>query len=89
VFSHTILHDLDPSVIAKIKHKDISMAAEDRGPQVAGVAIGFLTCTWVFVALRCYVRVFMTKAFGTDDWLSVISLVSSHTKIQLAYLKLS
>jgi len=78
-YSHTILYDLNPSVIANIKDKAVSMAAEDRGPQIAGVAIGFLTCTWVFVALRCYVRVYMTKGFGTDDWLSVISLVSFQT----------
>ena len=52
------------------------MAPEDRGPQVAGVAIGFLTVAWIFVLLRCYVRGFMTKAFGADDWLAVLSLVS-------------
>lgn len=54
----------------------IRMAPEDRGPQVAGVAIGFLTVAWIFVLLRCYVRGFMTKAFGADDWLAVLSLVS-------------
>jgi hypothetical protein len=30
------------------------MAAEDRGPQVAAVAILFLTLSWVFVALRVW-----------------------------------
>jgi hypothetical protein len=52
------------------------MAAEDRGPQVAGVAILFLTLSWIFVGLRCYVRAIMMKNFGADDWLAVATLVS-------------
>ncbi|KAE9374487.1 hypothetical protein N431DRAFT_372091 [Stipitochalara longipes BDJ] len=51
------------------------MAAEDRGPQVAGVAILFLTLSWIFVSLRCYVRGFMIKSFGADDWSAVASLI--------------
>jgi hypothetical protein len=53
------------------------MMAEDRGPQVAAVAILFLTLSWVAVSLRCYVRSVMMKSFGTDDWLAVASLVST------------
>jgi hypothetical protein len=52
------------------------MAAEDRGPQLAAVAILFLTLAWIFVSLRCYVRTVMMKSFGMDDWLAVASLVS-------------
>ncbi|KAE8447375.1 hypothetical protein EG329_010789 [Mollisiaceae sp. DMI_Dod_QoI] len=51
------------------------MAAEDRGPQIAAVAILFLTLTWIFVGLRCYVRTVMMKSFGMDDWLAVAALV--------------
>lgn len=51
------------------------MAAEDRGPQVAAVAILFLTLSWVAVSLRCYVRTIMMKSFGADDSLAVASLV--------------
>jgi hypothetical protein len=51
------------------------MAAESRGSEVEAVAIGFLVLTWVFVLLRCYVRVFMTKGFGPDDWLAFASQV--------------
>jgi hypothetical protein len=50
--------------------------AEDRGPQVAAVAILFLTLSWVAVSLRCYVRTVLMKSFGADDWLAVASLVS-------------
>jgi hypothetical protein len=52
------------------------MMAEDRGPQVAAVAILFLALSWVAVSLRCYVRTVMMKSFGADDWLAVVSLVS-------------
>lgn len=52
------------------------MMAEDRGPQVAAVAIPFLALSWVAVSLRCYVRAVMMKSFGADDWLAVASLVS-------------
>lgn len=50
--------------------------AEDRGPQVAAVAILFLALSWVAVSLRCYVRTVIMKSFGADDWLAVTSLVS-------------
>lgn len=50
--------------------------AEDRGPQVAAVAILFLTLSWVAVSLRVYVRTILMKNFGLDDWLAVASLVS-------------
>ena len=49
---------------------------EDRGPQVAAVAILFLTLSWVAVSLRVYVRTMLMKSFGMDDWLAVASLVS-------------
>jgi hypothetical protein len=50
--------------------------AEDRGPQVAAVAISFLVLSWVAVSLRVFVRSFMVKNFGMDDWLAVATLVS-------------
>jgi hypothetical protein len=53
------------------------MAVENRGPQVEGVAILFLTLSWVFVALRCYVRAVLMKGFGMDDWLAIAALVSA------------
>ncbi|CAG8983008.1 hypothetical protein HYALB_00003587 [Hymenoscyphus albidus] len=49
--------------------------AENRGPQVQGVAILFMILAWTFVGLRCYVRAVMIKGFGMDDWLAVISLI--------------
>jgi len=52
------------------------MGLENRGPQVEGVAILFLTLSWVFVTLRCYVRAVLMKGFGMDDWLAIAALVS-------------
>jgi hypothetical protein len=49
--------------------------AEDRGPQAAAVAIVFLVTSWLAVLLRVYVRGVMTKSFGIDDTLAVITLV--------------
>jgi len=66
------------------------MAAEDRGPQVAAVAILFLILSWIAVSLRCYVRICMIKNFGADDWLAVGALVRSleqHTNITLPLLR--
>lgn len=54
------------------------MATKDRGPEVAAVAILFLTLAWIFVTLRCYVRAAMMKSFGMDDWLAVAALVRSY-----------
>lgn len=56
------------------------MAAEDRGPEIAAVAILFLTLTLISVGLRCYVRTVLIKSFGLDDWFAVASLVGFHSK---------
>ena len=48
---------------------------EDRGPELLGVNMSFLATALISISLRCYVRAFMVKAFGTDDWLMVIAAV--------------
>lgn len=50
-------------------------AIENRGPQVAATASMFLALSWITVALRCYVRGYLTKSFGLDDWLALAALV--------------
>jgi hypothetical protein len=52
------------------------MAIPNRGPELVGVNIAFLTTAITANALRCIVRVKMVKAFGVDDWLMVASTVS-------------
>jgi hypothetical protein len=54
---------------------DLTPAGSGPGSRIKGVAILFLILTWISVALRCYVRVFITKLFRVDDWLAVATLV--------------
>jgi hypothetical protein len=51
--------------------------ANDRGPEFAAVVIVFLVITTLAVAARCFTRIFLTKMFSIEDWLSVLTLVSS------------
>lgn len=49
---------------------------ENRGPQLLGINILFLTLTSIASILRCYVRARMVKAFGGDDWLMMAAMVT-------------
>jgi len=55
------------------------MAVPNRGPELLAVNIAFVTTAILACLLRCYVRLFMVKAFGRDDWLMVIATVRKHT----------
>jgi hypothetical protein len=59
------------------------MAIDDRAPLIAAVGILFLVLTWVAVSLRCYIKIFLTKPFGLDDWLSVAALVRLSYQLHL------
>ncbi|GAB7347200.1 hypothetical protein MBLNU459_g3308t1 [Dothideomycetes sp. NU459] len=48
---------------------------ERRGPELTIVAIALLAIASVFVALRVYVRAFMLRSFGIDDWLITIGML--------------
>jgi hypothetical protein len=48
----------------------------DPGQQLVAICISFTILGWLFVALRCYVRLKIVQSFGCDDWLMVLSLVS-------------
>jgi len=49
------------------------MPAENRGPEVAGVAGAFLLLTTIAIALRCYCRAFVVKSFGWDDNAAIVA----------------
>jgi hypothetical protein len=51
---------------------------EDRGPKMAAVSIAFVVIAWLFVSMRIYVRGWMIKALGMDDWLMITTLVGSY-----------
>jgi hypothetical protein len=48
---------------------------DNRGPELAAVAVAFIVTTWLFVGVRVYIRGWMIKSLGMDDWLMVITLV--------------
>ncbi|KAI1509026.1 hypothetical protein PtrSN002B_005377 [Pyrenophora tritici-repentis] len=49
------------------------MAVPNRGPELFAVNVAFVTTAILACLLRCYVRIFMVKAFGRDDWLMVVA----------------
>jgi hypothetical protein len=50
--------------------------AVDKGPIVTIVMGLFLALSWITIALRCYVRIFVQHFFGADDALAIAALVS-------------
>ncbi|RGP79539.1 integral membrane pth11 [Fusarium longipes] len=51
--------------------------AETRGPAIRTVTWLSVFLPFVLVSLRIYTRLFIRKVFGLDDWVIVLSLVSS------------
>jgi hypothetical protein len=54
-------------------------APNDLGPVVQSVTIAVLVIAWIAVGLRYYVRIFMVKSFGIDDWFITFTLVSTYS----------
>lgn len=46
-----------------------------RGPQLVALYSFFVALTTVTVALRAYCRIYIQKAFGWDDYFTVLSWV--------------
>jgi hypothetical protein len=59
---------------------------ENRGAELAVVAIAFLVASWLVVSVRVFIRGWMIKSFGTDDWLMVLTLVCLRVRIWNALL---
>jgi hypothetical protein len=53
----------------------MSRSTENRAAQLAGVNIAALILATIVTGLRCFVRLRILKAFGTDDWLMVAAAV--------------
>lgn len=49
----------------------------DESAAVRGVAAAFLTVASIAVILRCYVRLYVVKAFGWEDTVMIFSMVAS------------
>lgn len=54
----------------------VVMALGGRGYQVVGVTYLFLVLSTISVLLRCYVRLFLVKRFGVDDYFALLAWVS-------------
>lgn len=50
---------------------------ENNGGALVSTSAIFLTLTWISVILRTYTRAYLTNSFKLDDWLMIVSLVSS------------
>ena len=51
------------------------MVIPNRGPSITITTIVFLALSWIVVVTRYYVRIFITKNFSLDDWLTGLCLV--------------
>lgn len=49
---------------------------EDRSSELYAVTLSVLVLVWISAFLRSYVRAFIVKSFGVDDWLMIFSAVS-------------
>ncbi|KAH6867412.1 hypothetical protein B0T10DRAFT_46041 [Thelonectria olida] len=47
------------------------------GPQITSLAVVFTAVALITVCLRVYVRGFMLKAFGVDDWIIIATWIAS------------
>jgi hypothetical protein len=52
------------------------MAGYDDPNVVRAVAAAMLVLSWIAVILRTYVRAWMVKAIGLDDYFAIATLVS-------------
>jgi hypothetical protein len=55
---------------------------DNRGPEIVLFLIILLAVTWISVILRIYVRFWIIKAFGADDWLIIAALVRQHSELR-------
>ena len=55
---------------------DSDVPADSKGYIIFNLNVALIVITSVIVTLRLYVRGFMTKVLGPDDFLTIISFVS-------------
>jgi len=53
------------------------MVAANRGPELATIVITLLIFTFITVALRCYTMGVLMKRLFAEDYLAIITFVSS------------
>lgn len=60
-----------------------SEARQNKGPAFLTVALLFTALASIFVLLRLHVRLFLRKAFGWDDGMIVLAMVSKVLYVRL------
>lgn len=53
------------------------MILNGNGPALSAVCVTLSVISVLLVLLRCYVRVYLVRAFRYDDWLLIVALVSN------------
>ncbi|KAI1098973.1 hypothetical protein F4804DRAFT_99652 [Jackrogersella minutella] len=65
------------------------MSDQDNGPQLAATVWLFLPLAAITLALRCYVRVRILKAFKIEDWLAIATMMCFTLYCTLVMLSIS
>ena len=83
VLSHlivtTVREDAPPDVVAQWPQPNF-VNPVTAGPALNVIAILFKVLAYLFVGLRIYVRAYLLRSFGIDDWMMVICLVCCLTE---------
>lgn len=68
---------LDQSAKAGPGGKMWDYGDDNRGPEMAAVALVMTSLSVIAVALRCYTMIAILKRFLIEDWLAVLTCVST------------
>lgn len=58
---------------------------DNRGPEMAVVALVVTSLSVIAVVLRCYTMITILKRFLVEDWLAVLTCVGTHPIISIAF----
>jgi hypothetical protein len=56
---------------------DPHVAAFSNAPTLLAQTIPFFSVALLVIIARCYVRIVMLRAFGKDDWVIILAMVSN------------
>lgn len=79
-FSHARIPSLETTTTINTVNMSAQLSPPPDGNQnrtgrILGACLGFLVVSSIFVALRLYTRLFLTKSARWDDWTIVLALV--------------
>jgi len=55
----------------------VDVSLDSHGSMIVGIVSAFTTVACGMIIARLYVRAFMIKTFGTDDWIILVAMASS------------